>query len=291
MSDVDVTVSTAPTATITATPTATATVTASPTAPPVATVSMLSGPPGPQGEPGPTGPAGPAGPEGPQGDPGATGATGPASTVPGPAGPQGEPGPQGPQGEPGEDGTGGGGAQMRSTIFAAQPWSPAPNFQGASTSVIRNASTAFTVFYEPFEVLEACTITQLAVEVTTLGAGTERLGIVTFGEDCVPGALVVDAGTINVSATGTKIISGLSAALTPGLYAKVHTANVAVQQRGVRSAALQVGGSPGQTLVESMLSVATPAQHAALTDPLPVPTSVATNFNGYYLHTVWMQWT
>jgi len=70
----------------------------------------------------------------------------------------------------------------------------------------------------PFLVSRAMTFDRIAVQVTTLAAGSSiRLGIYNDGTNLYPGALVSDAGEVSAATTGVKAIT-INQALTKGLY-------------------------------------------------------------------------
>lgn len=69
----------------------------------------------------------------------------------------------------------------------------------------------------PFIVLKTETFDLIQVHCNTASAGNAHLGIYADNGSCVPGALVLDAGTISVETTGTKAIA-INQTLEPGLY-------------------------------------------------------------------------
>lgn len=70
----------------------------------------------------------------------------------------------------------------------------------------------------PFHVARDATYDRITINVTTVNSGQNiRLGIYELGTDLYPGALVLDAGTVDVSGTGVEAIT-ISQALTKGLY-------------------------------------------------------------------------
>lgn len=91
------------------------------------------------------------------------------------------------------------------------------------------ALTANRLYAVPFFTPVARTITKMAIHVTTLGTGAvTRLGICQDNGSIYPGALVVDAGTVDCSTTGFKSISGLSVPWSPNtLYWALLVASVA----------------------------------------------------------------
>ena len=79
------------------------------------------------------------------------------------------------------------------------------------------ALTADRIYFIPVVIGTSNTYTRIGVEVTILGAlATARIGIYEVGTDGNPGALVLDAGTIDASTTGEKEIT--IAQVIHGLY-------------------------------------------------------------------------
>lgn len=74
--------------------------------------------------------------------------------------------------------------------------------------------------FEPLVTYETITITSIGITVSTnVASSTIRFGIVNDDGDGVPGAKLVDFGTVDSGAsTGLKEITGLSQVLPPGLY-------------------------------------------------------------------------
>jgi hypothetical protein len=85
---------------------------------------------------------------------------------------------------------------------------------GTTISVVANRHYA-----HPFIVGKQTTWDTIGVEVTTAGAGGSlaRLGIYEAQSDGTPGALVLDAGTVLVDATGDREIS-ITQELSAGFY-------------------------------------------------------------------------
>lgn len=81
---------------------------------------------------------------------------------------------------------------------------------GALTSTVRAA---------PVEISASCTADRIGIEITTLQSGS-TVGLAIYAEDTatgLPGALVLDAGTIDSSGTGFKEIT-ISQSLSAGRY-------------------------------------------------------------------------
>jgi hypothetical protein len=96
----------------------------------------------------------------------------------------------------------------------------------------------------PFIVSKTTTIDQMAIRVTTLGAGNARIGIYADDGNNYPGALVVDAGSLSVATVQVVTYTGgLPITIEPGLYWLAITTNVAVTIAGFATASIiPVGG-------------------------------------------------
>ena len=87
-----------------------------------------------------------------------------------------------------------------------------------------------TIRYVPVLIDSDVTITRLGINVVTIAsAGTTcRLGIYTNdASTCQPLTRLVDSGTLALDTTGAKSVTGLSVALTKGLYWLAYVSNVA----------------------------------------------------------------
>ena len=191
----------------------------------VATITGLTGPAGPAGPTGPAGATGATGPQGPAGD------TGPA----GPTGPTGATGAAGP-GVPTGGTTGQVLAKSSGTDYATNWVTPSggssvkqviPYFTSSIAFLTRQGSSASTMalianrlYHIPIVIETEREFTHIAVVITAAVASSNvRLGIRNANQSTgEPTDLVVDAGEVSSATTGTKIISGLSATLAPGLY-------------------------------------------------------------------------
>jgi hypothetical protein len=96
-----------------------------------------------------------------------------------------------------------------------------------STSTL--ALTINRLYAVPFIVVDAKTITRIAIHVTTLGASSScRLGIYQDNGSLYPGNLVSDCGIVSMTSTGIKEITGLNIALSANtLYWLTCVCNVA----------------------------------------------------------------
>jgi hypothetical protein len=90
------------------------------------------------------------------------------------------------------------------------------NVQGSAFTNVAN-----TIRYVPLYIDQDVTVTRMGINVVSAGAASStcRLGIYTNdATTCQPLNRLVDTGTIDLVATGPKSITGLSVALTKGLY-------------------------------------------------------------------------
>jgi hypothetical protein len=98
-------------------------------------------------------------------------------------------------------------------------WYTSPNTGVALTT---GAGTVNVLRAIPFIVQKTMTVDQMAINVTTAGAGgtgMARVGIYADNGNNYPGVLIVDAGAAVTTATGVKTFTtGLPVILQPGLY-------------------------------------------------------------------------
>ena len=90
------------------------------------------------------------------------------------------------------------------------------NPQGSAFTNVAN-----TIRYVPFYIDQDITVTRMGINVVSAGAASStcRLGIYTNDSNTTqPSTRLVDTGTIDLVATGAKSVTGLSVALTKGLY-------------------------------------------------------------------------
>lgn len=91
-----------------------------------------------------------------------------------------------------------------------------PWFAGATSAF---TAVANYLYYVPFFLKRTCTITDMEVTCSTAVAlAKARLGIYSDSGVLVPNALLLDAGEVDVSTTGSKPISSLSTVLQAGHY-------------------------------------------------------------------------
>lgn len=79
------------------------------------------------------------------------------------------------------------------------------------------ASTINNLYAMPFRVDKPTTYTRIGINVAVAGGNNARLGIYAAGTDTSPGSLILDAGTVSTSTTGSKEIT-INQTLMPGLY-------------------------------------------------------------------------
>ena len=113
---------------------------------------------------------------------------------------------------------------------------------------------------------------RIAVNVTTGVAGAMRLGLYLASSESnlYPGALVLDAGTVDVTATGVKTITISHALIGGATYWAVLVSNVAPTIRGLAiagcSGALGISSALGTAPNTGMYAAFT---YAALPNPYP----------------------
>lgn len=121
--------------------------------------------------------------------------------------------------------------QLATTAFViANAGSSIPKAQRASTMSIPGVSlsaesggqtlASLIVYYNPVVVTSSITISSLSVQCDGAGAAGSgaRLSIYNASSAWVPTTLVLDAGTVVLTSTGTKTISALSTTLAAGNY-------------------------------------------------------------------------
>ena len=99
------------------------------------------------------------------------------------------------------------------------------NPQGSAFTNVAN-----TIRYVPFYLDQDITVTRMGINVVSAGAASStcRLGIYTNdSSNNQPSTRLVDTGTIDLVATGPKSVTGLSVALTKGLYWMAYFGNSA----------------------------------------------------------------
>lgn len=104
--------------------------------------------------------------------------------------------------------------------------SPTSNAIGGSLVL-----TPDTLYFAPFIIGSAVTMTRISIIVSSGVAGNVRLGIYNSDNANLPGTLLVDGGTISVATTGVKEVT-ISQALSPGIYWTALVGNVAATIKG-----------------------------------------------------------
>jgi hypothetical protein len=159
-------------------------------------IQGVPGEQGIQGEPGVKGDTGLQGLKGDTGDTGLTGLQGDPGT-PGAKGDKGDTGSQGPVGDSSFDDS----YYRHYGTTTYEAWYTSPR---AGTALAGTALVANRMYAMPFITPKAITIDQIGVYVSTLSTTTARLGIYNDNGNCYPGTLLLDAGTVDVTATGAK---------------------------------------------------------------------------------------
>lgn len=92
-----------------------------------------------------------------------------------------------------------------------------------------NFTNQLAIRYVPFYIDQDITITRMGINVVTAAAAgnTCRLGIYTNNGSTQPATRLVDTGTLALDSTGAKSVTGLSVALTKGLYWFAYVGSVA----------------------------------------------------------------
>lgn len=96
-----------------------------------------------------------------------------------------------------------------------EAWYTSPR---AGTALAGTVLVANRIYAMPFICPKAITLDQIGAYVSTLSTTTARLGIYTDNGNCYPGNLLIDAGTIDVTATGAKKIAISQALAANTLY-------------------------------------------------------------------------
>lgn len=149
------------------------------------------------------------------------------------------------------------------------------------------------VRYVPMTIVYNVTLTNYLFEITTApsGAANFRIGIYAANTDMQPtGAPLYDSGSISVASgfTGTKSGSGLSVALTPGMYLVAANVDVSMAVRSLSSGTPMVSASLGATpLIQRVTATQT---YGAFPNPGTAWTATNASAGGLQNIVVW-QWT
>jgi hypothetical protein len=242
------------------------------------------GSPGPAGPPGSTGNAGPQGPAGTPGTAGATGPQGPTGAT-GPQGPKGDTGATGPQGPPGSGGGGGGVDQGHLFMLGSSWWYiPGNQIHGSTTAGI----VGNYLYFFPWVVDYPYPIDEMGVEVTTVGAGLFRLGIYQADMNWVPGALLLDAGTVDVSTLGVKRLSISPLTLPAGRLYGVVNGNVTATLRHYNAAGVGPSSSIGPNMGTSPANAVTNVARTYGALPATAPAWTGLSYSPDYFPTAVM---
>lgn len=138
------------------------------------------------------------------------------------------------------------------------------------------AIAANTLYAVPFLVARNITVDRIGLQVAASAAGNIRLGIYGDGTNLYPGALTLDAGTIDCSTTGAKVIT-INQALTRGVYwlAFVSDVTPTLYQVGGAGRFGFLGG--GANLQTTNCSWSVSFTYAALPDPFTAGGSFDSN--------------
>lgn len=143
-------------------------------------------------------------------------------------------------------------------------------------AVTTRTFVASRIYYEPFFVLTPITLDQLALEVTTGGAGGTLLRMALYAADTnwLPtGARIVDSGTVAADGLGVKTAS-INTTLQPGRYLKAVISDGTPVCRALRGGGQFYGiaAAIGASALNAQLIVA--GSGNALPDPGTAPTTV-----------------
>jgi len=240
-----------------------------------------TGPQGPAGATGTTGLTGPAGPQGPAGNDGATGPQGPAGAT-GATGTTGLTGPAGPQGPAGN--TGANGTNGTNGLDGAKGFDIILKSAGTFISTALNATALSTlagvagrIDFIPFIPNVTISISALAIEVTTLLAGSNaRIGLYSSNANGTPNALIGGSGDLSCAAIGVQSFA-TSQTLTAGTlyWLAVHTSGTqtlrAVAVGGCQPISFTVSGTAINTVGRATQT------YGALPATAPAITSTSAN--------------
>ena len=130
------------------------------------------------------------------------------------------------------------------------------------------ATAANVIDVLPFYVPEPQSFDRLAIHVTTAGTGLARLGIYADNGDIYPGELVIDAGEVDTSTTGTKARI-IELTLDTGLYWIARLQSGTPTIRGVQTAAMIALGLDDPINVGLITGYRANFSYADLPNPYP----------------------
>jgi len=147
------------------------------------------------------------------------------------------------------------------------------------------AITANYISAIPIYIPAPCEVASIGISVTTLSAGSVRLGIYEDkGEDLLyPGKLVIDAGTVNVGTTGNKSVA-VKQGLSRGLKWLALVGNSTPEIRRIQAGGWAALGFD-ETGVTPYHYYRPAFTYAALPNPFPAS---ATALSGYF-HVIWIK--
>lgn len=192
----------------------------------------VAGTPGPQGSTGATGATGSAGATGSTGATGTAGATG----ATGPTGPTGAAGATGPTGA-----TGATGPSVVSQGLVANSYYGSVVATTANFTMVVN-----TTYYTPFYLPESTTFDRILIRAQTFtGTAAVRLGIYNSSGG-KPTTVVLDAGTVSVTAGSTAYTITISQTLSAGWYWLASNMQTAGSTNGFTGSTSYIGFGIGQ---------------------------------------------
>lgn len=138
------------------------------------------------------------------------------------------------------------------------------------------------IYYVPFFVATTTTFTETVFNVTGPGGGGSTMDIRIFAwNDGVPGAQLVNVGTVATDSAGTKTI-GASYTLDRGFYFIAMRNNLAVTVNSIDwsfPVSCPVGGTTSTTAASTNFTNLVGATvNSAFADPAPAPTAITINF-------------
>ncbi len=140
---------------------------------------------------------------------------------------------------------------------------------GITANVLSAYATAANVIdVLPFYVPEPQSFDRLAIHVTSASTGQARLGIYADNGDIYPGELVIDAGEVDTSTTGTKV-RAIELTLDTGLYWIARLQSGTPTIRGVQTAAMIALGLDDPINVGLATGYRASFDYAELPNPYP----------------------
>lgn len=198
-------------------------------------------------------------------------------------------------------------AQVRSLLGVEQPvqagfptlsggidadhWAMPPGVTATGNAATVSTATG-TAWIVPFEVTDDITITAAAVRATATASGSvTRCAIVRLNTTLQPTALVHEFSTFDTSSSGVKSQTGLSVALTPGIYAtylKTEVAAPTLVSFASTNVPLLTGLSPTLSAGGSTTRIMTASIGAGA---YANPPAGGSSFNTTTLSALFLRWT